>query len=298
MHEIRVTTPRDNAKDVVRIARAAGIQRVALTEVYLHGPDEPMASLSVETSTLKARLFMDAIIDSPVGRSKDTSITARELRALLDSESVKETTCPMIEPYQDMAQDLWQLCHVTPSYLARTASGSILLANGMICNSPISIVIAALILPFLPPVLAGTFSLWKKDKALGLHAAKALVASILISVGAGIIVAKAQGGPILFSDFKSPLASFLISSVIGITAGLSAADDAGRRFLIGVAAAVQFGIYPVWFGLSLILGFPSEATVVERLETFAINLVTIGGMAVLSYMLLYKANPSSQRDAR
>ena len=132
MHEIRVTTPRDNAKDVVRIARAAGIQRVALTEVYLHGPDEPMASLSVETSTLKARLFMDAIIDSPVGRSKDTSITARELRALLDSESVKETTCPMIEPYQDMAQDLWQLCHVTPSYLARTASGSILLANGMI----------------------------------------------------------------------------------------------------------------------------------------------------------------------
>ena len=69
-----------------------------------------------------------------------------------------------------------------------------------------------------------------------------MIASTIAAVLAGALVAKIEGGPILFATFKGPLASFAISAVIGVTAGLSCADDAGRRYLIGVAGAVQFAV--------------------------------------------------------
>src|SRR6185437_10188289 len=66
-----------------------------------------------------------------------------------------------------------------------------------------------------------------------------------------------------------------ISCFIGIAAGLSGADDAGRRYLIRVAAAVQFAVFPAWFGLSVMHGFGSSQLVLERLGTFAINVAPI-----------------------
>src|SRR6185295_10645742 len=63
-------------------------------------------------------------------------------------------------------------------------------------------------------------------------------------------VGAVQGGPIHFTAFKGPVASFVLSAAIGITAGLSNADDTGRRYLIGVAAAVQLAIFPMWLGVA------------------------------------------------
>jgi hypothetical protein len=71
-----------------------------------------------------------------------------------------------------------------------------------------------------------------------------------------------------------------------MAAGLSSADDTGRRYLIGVAAAVQYAIFPVWFGIALIIGFPQHTVTWQRLLTLGINLVTIAGTAVLAYTLL------------
>jgi hypothetical protein len=93
-------------------------------------------------------------------------------------------------------------------------------------------------------------------------------------------------GPIGFQDFKGPLASFAISAVIGAAAGLSTADDAGRRYLIGVAAAIQFAVFPVWFGIASIIGLPARSVMVGRISTFVVNVVTISGAAVISYALL------------
>jgi hypothetical protein len=89
-----------------------------------------------------------------------------------------------------------------------------------------------------------------------------------------------------FHDFQKPLLSFCISALIGVTAGLSSADDTGRRYLIGVAAAVQYAVFPVWFGIALVLGFPDASTTESRLLTLAINIVTIAGIGVVSYSLL------------
>jgi len=100
-----------------------------------------------------------------------------------------------------------------------------------------------------------------------------------------VLVAAIQGGPIHFTAFKSPLASFAISAVIGITAGLSNADDTGRRYLIGVAAAVQLAIFPVWLGAATVIGIP-DGVLWTRLESFMINLATISLAAVSAYAAL------------
>src|SRR5205085_131956 len=89
-----------------------------------------------------------------------------------------------------------------------------------------------------------------------------------------------------FNDFKGPLASFAISAVIGIVAGLSSADDAGRRYLIGVAAAVQFAIFPVWLGAVSVLGLPPGNLMTVRILTLLVNVVTIASAAVVTYSLL------------
>ncbi len=87
-----------------------------------------------------------------------------------------------------------------------------------------------------------------------------------------------------FMDFKGPLPSFGISAIIGVAAGLATADDAGRRYLIGVAAAVQYAVFPVWIGYCLVRGFPDSGIVGPRIGSFVINVITIGGVAALVYV--------------
>ena len=195
-------------------------------------------------------------------------------------------TRPMSEPFTDVIQDLWQLGHVTASYVALAAAGAILLATGIIEDNPVAIVVAALFLPFLAQSLAVSFGLWNRDRRLIVQGLRALLISTVLAVGAGAVVACIEGGPILFTGFKGPLSSFAISAVIGVTAGLSVADDTGRRYLIGVAAAVQLAIFPVWLGAAFVIGMPSHDVFYPRLLSFVVNLISIAVCAVVAYAAL------------
>jgi len=62
MHEIRATLPPEQVAAVTRLARQAGIDRVSVADVYVHGPDQKRQVISVETSTPKARAFVDALL--------------------------------------------------------------------------------------------------------------------------------------------------------------------------------------------------------------------------------------------
>ena len=62
----------------------AGIERVTVANVYVHGPDARRQVVSVETSTPKARAFVERILASPVFAGSDFSMTSRELRAVVD----------------------------------------------------------------------------------------------------------------------------------------------------------------------------------------------------------------------
>jgi hypothetical protein len=287
MREIRATVEPEHTAALVELARKAGIEKASVTDVYVHGPDVKRQIVSFETSTPKARALVDLLLNAEALKGSSYSLTSREVRAIVNDEGVPELTRPLSVPFSDVIQDLWQLSHVTPTYLARAGAGAVLLATGVLNNDPIGIVLAALFLPFLSEVLAVTFGLWSQDMRLVRHGATALGASIVLAVAGGAAVGLIQGGPVMFSGFKGPGASFAISAAIGITAGLSTADDTGRRYLIGVAAAVQLAIIPVWLGVALAVGMPSTPIVISRLESFAINLVTIAGAALVAFAGLH-----------
>ena len=303
MHEIRATLPAEHVGTAARLAHEAGITSVSISDVYLHGPEEERKILSVETSTPRARAFVDALLGSASLKGVDYSLTSRELRAIVSGEDILDLTKPMSEPFPDVIQDLWQLSHLTVSYVARAAAGAVLMATGILDDNPVAIVVAALFLPFLAEVLAISFGFWSRDRRLIFRGLRAVVVSAALAFAAGAVVAAIQGGTIHFTAFKSPLASFAISAMIGITAGLSNADDTGRRYLIGVAAAVQLAIFPVWLGAATILGLP-DGVVGTRLESFLINLVTISLAAVAAYAALHLqpghgwASPKSGRAER
>jgi len=149
MHEIRATVPPDLVSEVARLARAVAIDRVTVADVYVHGPDAWRRMVSVETSTPRARPFVAALLESEALTGADYSLTSREVRAIVDGSDIADLTKPMSEPFPDMIQDLWQLSHLTASYVARAAAGAVLLATGILDNNAVAIVVAALFLPFL-----------------------------------------------------------------------------------------------------------------------------------------------------
>src|SRR5262249_7426031 len=84
MHEIRATVAPEHVAQATCLAREAGIQRVTVTDVYVHGPDARRQVVSVETSTPKARAFVEAFLASPELACGDCALTSRELRAIVD----------------------------------------------------------------------------------------------------------------------------------------------------------------------------------------------------------------------
>ena len=222
----------------------AGIANVSVYDVFVHGPELRKHVVSVECSTPQAKAFIDALLASAAFDTEECSLSSRELRALITHDPISRITRPMVEPAPDIIEDLWQMSHVTASYVGRAAGGAILLADGVIRNSPISIVVAALFLPFLSQVLAVGFGAWCSDGGLVRKGAAALLTSAVLCYAAGAAVALLTGGPIGFQDFKAPLASFAISAVIGAAAGLSTADDTGRRYLTGVLPPCSSLFFP------------------------------------------------------
>src|SRR5436190_8723185 len=107
MHEIRATVEPAQTDEAVRLAREAGIERISVADVYVHGPEARRQVVSVETSTPKARAFVEAVLGSPALARSDVSLTSREVRAIIDGGELAELTRPMSEPFPDIIQDLW-----------------------------------------------------------------------------------------------------------------------------------------------------------------------------------------------
>jgi hypothetical protein len=53
--------------------------------------------------------------------------------------------------------------------------------------------------------------------------------------------------------------------------------------MIGVAAAVQLAVFPVWLGAATVLGLPPEDVLWARVGSFLINLATISLAALAAY---------------
>jgi hypothetical protein len=116
---------------------------------------------------------------------------------------------------------------------------------------------------------------------------RAVLVSSGLCVIAGALTAAFQGAPMDYDGFRTTGSSLLFAGVIGVTAGLCSADDTRRRYLIGVASAVQCGVYPVWFGAGLVRVFTDSAPVVlTRISLFGANLLLLVVCALLTYGLV------------
>ena len=94
MHEIRATVPPELTEEAARLAHAAGIERVSIAEVFIHGPGlirriRERRHLHAEGARLcrcaaeLPRLFGDRL-----------SVTSREVRSIVNSESLDSLTGP------------------------------------------------------------------------------------------------------------------------------------------------------------------------------------------------------------
>lgn len=92
MHEIRATLPPEYVENATRLARAGGIDRVAVSDIYLRGPDVRRQVVSVETSTPKARAFVEALLGSADLHGADYSLTSRELWAIVNGDDLSALT--------------------------------------------------------------------------------------------------------------------------------------------------------------------------------------------------------------
>src|SRR5437867_9611037 len=107
MHEIRVKAPPGTGDQIAAIALKTGIDEVAVTGVYLHGPNRPADLISVEVSTPKAKAFVDALFAEESFDPETWSISSRELRAIIGRSPARDLTRPMVEPAIDVFEDLW-----------------------------------------------------------------------------------------------------------------------------------------------------------------------------------------------
>jgi hypothetical protein len=288
MQEVRVTVPEGHGTQVVQVALQTGIQEVAVYRVEAPGASAPREIVSAEVSTPAAQAFVDALLAASFYDPHTIRITCRTVLTIVSDLPRAQLTRPLRQPLPTVLDELWQHSHITSSFVARGFAATALLAYGMHQQQQVTIVTALLFTPFLPLVLAISLGLWAGEHALLRQGATALLLSTAVAVVAGAMIGLAMGGPLRFMDFKPLLVNGLISAGIGVVAGLSSADDVGRHYLIAVAAAAQYAIYPVWIGLSLALGFPDGTTTLARLGALGCNLSTIALIAFLTYATLMK----------
>jgi hypothetical protein len=291
MRLVKVQAPAGKGDAVAHEAFGVGISRVTVRQEQVCWPDQRKDTkdvVDVEAATPTAKAFIEALMAAPFFDPKAYSIVVRQPRSIISDQPPSKVTLPLVEPPIDLLEELWQFSQITLGFVGRVLLAALLLAYGMIENKLLAIIGGLLFMPLLPLLLAVGFGLLTREWRLVRQGAVALVVGAALTLVGGALVALITGPPLRFSEFNSPFASFLISLVVGVAAGLATADDVGRREMIGLAATSQIAILPAWFGISLVLGFsPADsAAVVQRAMTFLTNVASIIVAALATYALL------------
>lgn len=291
MRLVRVKAPEGKSDEVARLAFEVGISQVTVHQQQVYRADqsrEPRDVVDVETATPTAKAFIDRVMTAPFFDPQEYTIAVRQPRSIVSREKPRKVTWPLVEPTTDIFEELWQFSHVTFGFTGRILIASLLLAYGLIEYKLLIIIAGLLFMPLLPLMLAVGFGLWTREWRLAAQGAFALAVATALALAGGAAVALMTGPPLRYNEFNSLPVSFLISLAVGIAAGLANGDDVGRREMIGLAATAQIAILPVWFGISLVFGFPQmdTATPTQRALSLLVNVGTIVVAAFCTYALL------------
>ncbi len=288
MQEVTVSTPQGKGEAIAQLAIECGIKGVTVARVraYEAGKFSEQEEVTVSTSAPLSTCFVEAVMAAPAYDPAQYTIICDEVMAIVTDEPAREVSRPMKVASVYVLQELWQENHITSAYIARAGVSTLLLAYGLLSGDIGTLIIAFLITPFLSQVLAIGFGSWAGDWALARQGAAVLGLSTVIAIAAGALAAAVMGGPIQFDEYGTLTSNFAISLLVGILAGLDTADEAGRREFVAVAGAAQFASFPVWFGLSLVLGFPDPATTLWRIATFFVNIFAMLAVSLVVYAAL------------
>jgi hypothetical protein len=297
MQEVTVGTPKGQGEKVARLALAQGIGEATVmpVRVYRQGTSEEREEVRVEVAAPESTKFIEALMAESYFNPRDYSIVSDEVVAIVSEEPPAQVARPLKLHAVVILQDLWLQNHITLAYIARAAVSSLLLAYGLIEGDMTVIVVALLFAPFLNHVLAMAFGGWSGDWRLFRQGAVVLGLTTLIAIAAGAVTAAVMGGPIAYDDFGTLYSNFAISFLVAVIAGLDTADEAGRREFVAVAGAAQFTGFPVWLGMSLVLGFPDQQTTFYRLITPLVNTITILIVSLIVYIGLRYRRENMQR---
>jgi len=304
MRLVKISAPKGKGENIAQTAFSAGIEKVSIQTAESRrasGESQMRDVVDVETSTPKAKHFIDALLAADFYNSEEFSIAVRQPRSIISSDSLRELTKPLVVPATDIFEELWQFSHITVGFVGRNFIAACLLAYGLI-NQQILLMIAGLLfLQLLPLLLAIGFGAWtQKWKLVGQSASAFVVAVILLVLG-GVSVAAVSNPPLKFDEFNTLLVGFLISIAVGVAAGLANSDDVGRREFLGLAATAQIAIVPVWFGICFVFGFPAttgQDEVTTRALGFGLNILTIIVASLTTYILLGATNRRLPDDSR
>jgi hypothetical protein len=291
MRLITVKAPEGQGQNITEVAFSSGVLQVSLRQEKRLSANRQETELldvvEVETATPKAKRFIELLMAAAFYDPATYAFTIRHPESLFASEPPREETHPIVRPTTDVYEELWQFTKVTVSLLGRVFLSSVLLAYGMVEGMMPLIIAGLLFLPYHHHMLGvGLGASIREWHFLGQGLLALLVSTGLIML-AGVCVALFTKPPIHFNEFLSPpLTGFIISSVIGVAAGLGAVDDAGRRELVGLAATAHISVYPAWFGLKLIFGFDPVDKIGEHLLTFGVNVTSLTAAAALTFALM------------
>ncbi|HYJ92084.1 MAG TPA: DUF389 domain-containing protein, partial [Pyrinomonadaceae bacterium] len=281
MRLIKVNAPEGTGKDVVNTAFDVGIPSATVHKGERHSPNGPVERrdlIDIETSTPKAKAFVDALMASDYFDRSQFCFVVRQGRSLVSDEGFGEVTKPLVEPITDIFEELFQFSHLTFGLVGRAFVSGCLLAYGLIQYQILLIVAGLLFLPLLPLLLSLGFGTWTRRWKLVAQAAISFAVAIGLLMGAGLVVGALSEPPVKYDEFSSLTVSFLISLAVGTAAGLSTIDDVARRELIGLAATSQIALIPVWMGICLVLGFPGttdSGEIGKHVLSVLVNIVTI-----------------------
>jgi hypothetical protein len=288
MRQITITAPQGNATKIAEIAFAVGISEVSISEKRIlspRGSETIKDSIDLDVGTPVAKAFLDEFTSAPFFDVEKFSIAVRQPRALVCREKLSTLARPLVEPSVDLFEELWQFSQVTYGFVGRILIGALLLAYGLVEYQLLFMIAGLLFIPLLPLMLSVGFGLWTRQWRLAAQGLFSLVVAICLLVTGGLVVALLTNPPVQYSDFSSLGTGFLISSTVGVAAGLATADDVGRREMIGLAATAQIAIIPAWFGLCLVLGFPAlDGTPPQRrVLALLLNIIAIVIAALCTY---------------
>ena len=290
MRLIKVSAPSGMARQIAELAFTAGIKSVSIREeqeLSADGKSETKDAVDLQTSTPKGKRFIDNLLNADFYNSQDFSISMRQPRAVISSESNRELTRPLAEPVLDIYQELWQFSHITVGFVGRFFIGASFLAYGLIQNQTLMIIAGLLFLPLLPTLMAISLGVLTRNLKLAGQGFLAFLAAITILFLSGVAVASFNSPPLKYDEFNPLYVGALISLAVGIAGALANTDDVGRRELIGLAATAQIAIVPVWFGIKTIFGFAeSQSKLLERAASLPLSVAIIIIAALLTYLLL------------